>query len=102
MAEKYLNSAERVSIYDALSRLNRSFSNIVRNLYDLDETRIFSSRRLRELRGAANEMQCEINHYFTDNLEGIESRDWQHYGKVRIARDHRLNPARPALSKPRK
>jgi len=48
------------------------------------------------------EMQTEINYYFVENLEGIESKDWYRFGKVRIAREHYLNPERPALAKRKK
>jgi hypothetical protein len=97
MAESHLTSAERVRIYRSLYRLNRLFHFVAVSLHDLDGIRIFNPERLRELRGLAKELQTEINYYFVENLEGIESADWFHFGKVRIARDHRLNPDRPAF-----
>lgn len=97
MAASHLTSGERVRIYEALFLLNRSFQSVVRRLYDLDNTRIFNPQRLRELRGLTKELQSEANHYFVENLNGIEARDWFRFGKVRIARDHRLNPERPAF-----
>src|SRR5215469_859002 len=98
MAESHLTSGERLRVYEALFLLNRSYHLITRRLSDLDETRIFSAQKLRELRGLTRELQTEVNHYFVGNLEGIESRDWFRFGKVRIARDHRLNPERPAFN----
>lgn len=97
MATPHLTSGERLRIYHSLHRLNRLFHFIGISLHDLDRIRVFNPDRLRELRGLARELQAEINYYLVENLEGIESADWFHFGKVRIARDHRLNPDRPAF-----
>lgn len=98
MAAPHLTSGERVRIYRSLYRLNRLFHFTAGCLRDLDGIRVFNAQRLRELRGLARELQAEINYYLVENLEGIESKDWYEFGKVRIARDHRLNPEeRPAF-----
>lgn len=103
MADPHLTSGERLQVYAAIFRMNRSFHLILCRLFELGNSKTFNSKRLAELRGLTQEMQAEINYYFVENLEGIESKDWFHFGKVRIARDHRLNPERPAFRrKPRK
>jgi len=97
LAAFHLTSGERVRIYRSLYRLNRLFHFAVGCLHDLDGIRVFSPQRLRELRGLTHELRTEINHYFADDLNRMEAEDWFHFGKIRIARDHRLNPDRPAF-----
>lgn len=90
MAEIHLNSGERLQAYEALFLLNRSFRSIVRRLQELDATRIFNPRHLRDLRGLTQELQSEVNHHLLDTLHAAEEEDWYRFGKVRIARDRRF------------
>lgn len=90
MAANNLNSAERLHVYEGLSRLNRSFSNIVRNLYGMENLRIFQPNRLRELRGLAKELRSDINFHLLETLHAIEAADWYRFGKVSKAREKRL------------
>jgi hypothetical protein len=84
-------------------RLNRSMTRVSGVLIELDEMqKIFETARLKELRGLAREFQCLLNHYLVGTLLPVEDSDWYEFGKIGIARDHRLNPERPALRKPRK
>src|SRR5579864_6027700 len=98
MADSHLTSGDRLRIYQALFLLNRHFHLITCRLSDLDTIRIFPAQRLRELRGLTRELQTEVNHGLLNTLSGIEDIDWFHFGRVRIAKDHRLNPDRPAFT----
>jgi len=95
MAASHLTSGERVRIYRSLHRFNRLFHFAAGCLHDLDSIHAFNPNKLRELRGLARELQAEVNHYLVANLQRIEGQQRFHFGKVRIARDHRLNPERP-------
>ena len=102
MADINLNPGQRLHVYGALFRINRSLTNVAGVLHELEDLqRIFKPARLKELRGLAKEFQCEINHALLNTLLPAEDGDWYTFGKVRIARDHRLNADRPALRKPR-
>lgn len=68
-----------MQVYRALFLLNRSYHLIVCRLADLQELRIFSPTRLRELRGLTQEIQTETNFHL-----------WHRFGKIRNARDRRL------------
>ena len=90
MANSHLTSGERLRIYEAIFRLNRSFHLIVCRLSELGKFRSFNPRTLAELRGLTQEMQVEINHQLLAKLNLIEADDWHAFGKVRIRRDKRL------------
>ena len=102
MAEINLKPGQRLHVYRSLFRMNLSFINVIGVLHDLEDAEVFKPARLKELRGLTQEFQCEINHYLLGTLLPIEDADWFEFGKVRIAREHRLNPERPAFTKPRK
>jgi hypothetical protein len=95
MAAHNLNSAERLHVYEDLFRLNRSFANIVRKLFEMQDARVFNANRLRELRGLTKELQSEINFHLLNTLHEIEMADRYRFGKVRIARDKRLHEPPP-------
>ena len=90
-SEPKLNIDEKSKVYFTLARLNHSFRSIVHNLYVLDDLHVFDPATLAEMRGLAKELQAEFNHYLVEALEPIESRDWYRFGKVRSARERRLN-----------
>jgi hypothetical protein len=90
MANSHLTSGERLQIYEAIFRLNRSFHLIVCRLSELGKFRSFNPRTLADLRGLIREMQVEINHHLISKLNTIEAEDWYTFGKVRIRRDKRL------------
>jgi hypothetical protein len=87
MANSHLTSGERLQIYEAIFRLNRSFHLIICRLSELSKFRSFNPRTLAELRGLTREMQVEINHHLVSKLSTIEDEDWYTFGKVRIKRD---------------
>ena len=90
MAGSNLNSGRRLRVYLALARLNRSYHLIICRLSDLQELRIFSPSRLRELCELTQEMQTETNFHLLDEILAIEKAEWHRFGKVRNARDKRL------------
>ena len=105
MAETNLTSGERLRVYQAVFRLNRSFHLIICRLLELGNFKIFRTsnpKKLAELRGLTQEMQVEINHQLLESLHGVEDEDWFRFGKTRIARDHRLNRERPAFGQQQK
>src|SRR5437016_10963277 len=98
MADINFTPGQRLHVYGALFRINRSLTNIAGVLHELEDLqRIFNPAKLKELRGLAKEFQCEINHSLLSTLLPVEDQDWFTFGKVRIARDHRLNPERPVF-----
>jgi hypothetical protein len=54
--------------------LNRSFDLIVQQLDQLGQTRLFTSRALREMRGLTQEVQLEINNGLLDSFERLKMR----------------------------
>jgi hypothetical protein len=90
MAAPKLTSSQRAGIYKQLFLLNRSFDLIVQRLDDIAQTRIFSARELREMRGLTQEVQLEINTHLLDPLGSLELHDWGEFGKVRMAMEKRL------------
>jgi hypothetical protein len=90
MAAPRLSSSERAEVYRLLFLLNRSFDLIVQRLDELNQTGLFTSRDLREMRGVTQEVQLEINNRLLDSFEPVENNDWGHFGKVRIAMEKRL------------
>ena len=90
MAGSNLTSGRRMQVYRALFMLNRSYHLIVCRLSDLQELRLFSPSRLREIRGLTQEMQIETNFHLLDEIMAIERAEWHRFGKVRNARDKRL------------
>ena len=87
MAANNLSSGDRLEVYGHLYLLNRSFHYIVIRLKELDESEIFDSDRLEELRELAQELQTEINHYILDKFQAIEEQDWYLFGKIRARRE---------------
>jgi hypothetical protein len=79
-----------MDVYRRIFLLNRSFHFIVQQLDELTQSRIFSSRALKEMRGLTQEVQTEINTVLLDSLESAELGDWAQFGKVRSAMEKRL------------
>ena len=102
MAVTDFNAEEKFRAYHTLACLNRSFRFIVANLYELDKTGVFNPKSLSTFRGLAKELQSQLNYKLLSTLLAIEGKDAFKFGKVRIEREHYLNPDRPAFRKPRK
>jgi hypothetical protein len=102
MAAIKFNSDEQRHAYVALARFNNSFSNIVANLDDLEKDNIFDSKSLTVFRGYAKELQSQLNCKLLSTLQDVEEKQAFEFGKVRIAREHHLNPDRPAFGQRKK
>ncbi|HLJ29997.1 MAG TPA: hypothetical protein VKY85_25040 [Candidatus Angelobacter sp.] len=48
-------------------------------------------------RGFVLELQSQISHDVCDSMHALEDEDMFRFGQVRIAREHYLNPERPAF-----
>lgn len=102
MAVIKFNSDEQRHAYVALARFNNSFSNIVANLDDLEKQDVFDSKALGIFRGYAQELQSQLNCKLLSTLQDVEEKQAFEFGKVRIAREHYLNPNRPAFRQRKK
>lgn len=105
MAKTHLTSGERLRVYDAIFRVNRSFHLIISRLSDLDKLRMFEPKTLAELRALTQEMQVEINHHLLENLTEVEHKDWHSFGKARVRRQTQTQnlttePQRHGVAKP--
>ena len=87
MATSHLTSGERLQVYEAIFRINRSFHFIVSHLIDLRRFRSFNRKTLADLRSMTQEMQVEINHHLLERLTMIEDGDWHSFGKARVRRN---------------
>ena len=97
MAVIKFNSEEKSHAYVVLARLNMSFRNIVANLYNLEESGAFDAATLNTFGAYAKELQSLLNYKLLSVLSVLEEKHAREFGKVRIAREHYLNPERPAF-----
>ena len=102
MAVIKFNSEEKFHAYAVLARVNNSFRNIVANLHDLEQDRVFDSSSLKTFRGFTKELQSLLNCKLLDTLQDVEEKQAFEFGKVRIAWEHYLNPERPAFRQGKK
>ena len=86
MAARNSSSIQKPLVYDLLSRLNSSFSRVSRNLFALEQTRIFSGATMKTLSSLSKKLQADANHHLLETLQEIESRDRARFGKVRALR----------------
>ncbi|HEY6351995.1 MAG TPA: hypothetical protein VI636_21580 [Candidatus Angelobacter sp.] len=87
MAKTHLTSGERLQVYAAVFRINRSFHFIVCRLIELRKFRRFNPKTLAELRAMTQEMQVEINHHLLERVTEVEHKDWHSFGKARASRN---------------
>lgn len=85
-----LNVTQKADIYETLSALNTAFAGIVQHLQKLQRITLFKPKSAKLFSGFAQELQAEINQDFLEDLHQLELDDWNHYGKVRDARDKEL------------
>jgi hypothetical protein len=90
MAAPNLTSGERMDVYRRMFLLNRSFHLIVQRLDEITQTRLVSSKQVKEMIGLTQEVQLEINTLLLDPLGSLELDDWGVFGKVRSAQEKRL------------
>src|SRR5437763_16080066 len=97
MAAVKFNSAHESHAYKVLARLNISFGNIVYNLDDLEQAGAFNAATLSTFAAYTKELQSLLNCKLLSVLSVLEEKHVREFGKVRIAREHYLNPERPAF-----
>ena len=88
-------------VYALLYQLNLSFTSVIAHLHELEQTGMFPRFKMKVLRGLTRELQSQISHDITDKMHSVEDEEWYRWGKVRIARDHYLDPDKVPLTKPR-
>ena len=86
MAARNSSSIAKPLVYDLLSRLNSSFSRVSRNLFTLEQTRIFSPATMKTLSSLSKKLQADANHHLLETLQKIETRDSARFGKARALR----------------
>lgn len=86
MAAKNFTSVAKPLVYDLLSRLNSSFSRVSRNLFTLEQTRIFNPATMKTLSSLSKKLQADANHQLLKTLQEIETRDCARFGKARAQR----------------
>ena len=101
MAVSNLTSTDKFTVYDRLAQLNRSFDCATDNLVELRQFGIFDKKQMETFCGFAKELQSLLNHKLLSILSTLEAKDAREFGKIRIAREHFLNPERPAFKKSR-
>jgi hypothetical protein len=97
MAVFNLSSTDKFAIYDRLAQLNRAFDCATDNLVEFGQQRILDKKQTATFCGLAKELQALLNHKLLSVLSGLEEKHAFEFGKVRIAREHYLNPERPAF-----
>ncbi len=80
----------KIEIYRLLYRLNRGFGFVVEQLQQMEATRFFPSKSLRDFQGYTQELQAEFNQQFLEDLHQLELDDWGRFGKIRQAREKEL------------
>jgi hypothetical protein len=81
-------------IYQSLYNLNTAFQSIAQEIEVLDDYEAIPLDTLRLYRMTAEELRAAMNHCITDVLITREEKDWNHYGKLRIAEIERLKQRR--------
>ena len=94
MAVKQLN---KIRVYYSLFEINQAFQTITRQLQNLAETGLVPGMKTGTLSGFTQELQAQISHDVVDRMHEIEDAELFRWGKVRIEREHYLNPDRPAF-----
>ncbi len=87
----------KLNTYRSLYRLNYSFNAIVRQCWQLQQAGFLPADKMQTFRGLVREMQSMFSHDILDRMYSVERDDSFHFGKVRIAWEHHLNPTRPAF-----
>ena len=82
MAARNSSSIQKPLVYDLLSRLNSSFSRVSRNLFTLEQTRIFNPATMKALSSMSKKLQADANHRLLETLQEIETRDCARFGKA--------------------
>ena len=94
--------SRKVKTYRSLNRINHFFHQIVRECWELEKAGYMPIVKMGIHRGFVRELQADINREILTAMLRLENRDSFEFGKVRIAREHYLNPNRPAFHADRK
>lgn len=84
-------ATNKIEIYRLLYKLNHGFGFVVEQLRQMEATKFFSTKSLRNFQGFTQELQAEFNQEFLELLHQLELDDWGRYGKVRQAREKELS-----------
>ncbi len=95
MARHHLK--RKLRTYQSLASINRHFEAIARHVRILEYAGFMPIIKMRVFWGYVRELQAQISHDVADNMHALEDRDCFEFGKTRIAREHYLNPQRPAF-----
>ncbi len=93
------NAAEKATIYETLSSMNRAFAGIVAHLESFRETGAITPKYVGLFQGFTQEVQAEINLEVLQGMDSVEMEDWARFGKVRAKWEKYLRGPEP---KPRK
>ena len=97
MAGIQFNPQEKSLAYSVLARVNFSFRNVIANLAGMDKDAVIDRRSQETFIGFTRELQSLINCKFLAGLQDVEEKQAFEFGKIRIEREHYLNPDRPAF-----
>lgn len=95
MARNHLS--RKLLTYQSLAHINRHFAAISHYVRTLENAGFLPAVKMRVFRGFIRELQSQISHDVCDKMHSVEDQDMLEFGKVRIAREHYLNPDRPAF-----
>lgn len=101
----YNHGSRKLRTYQSLASINRHFAAISHHVRSLEAAGFMPVMKMRVFQGFIRELQSQISHDVCDKMHAVEDNDMFEYGKVRIAREHYLNPQQPAFrqsSKPNK
>ena len=77
-------------IYNALATLNRGFDTALESLTILQQEGVITGDYLQQKTEIAEEMRAGLNHLILNKLGIRERDDLDHYGKLRITTEARL------------
>ncbi len=89
--------SRKLRTYQSLAHINRHFAAISHHVKTLEEAGFMPVPKMRVFQNFIRELQSQISHDVCDNMHSVEDKDMFELGKKRIAREHYLNPERPAF-----
>lgn len=95
MARTHLK--RKLDTYQALACINQHFHALAHHVQELENMGFFPGPKMHAFQGLTRELQSQLSHYVTERMHSLEHQDMFEHGKVRIERDHHLNPDRPAF-----
>ena len=89
--------SRKIKTYRSLNRINRCFHQIVKECWTLEKAGFMPIVHMGVHRGFVRELQANLSREILSAMLRQENRDSFEFGKVRIDREHHLNPDRPAF-----